>query len=109
MKGIFVANIKGIKWHRTQQEEDAIMINKPFALALMLIAGSAAAADTQTADASSEPAVTYEYGMSLDIKHVISTSQIPDSCKLEQATMVYEDSQGQVHTLNYKVMGGCLG
>ncbi|MFB4392237.1 MULTISPECIES: DUF2790 domain-containing protein [unclassified Pseudomonas] len=65
-----------------------------------------AAASTQTT--SSQPVVQYEYGMKLDIKRVINLSGVPETCQVEPATMTYEDHQGQVHTLQYRVMGeGC--
>lgn len=65
-----------------------------------------ASASTQTS--SSQPVVQYEYGMKLDIKRVIDLSGIPETCQVEPATMTYEDHQGQVHTLQYRVMGeGC--
>ena len=50
----------------------------------------------------------YHYGTQLDIARVVSLSNIPNVCEVVPATMVYEDSQGQRHTLEYQVMGdGC--
>ena len=35
-------------------------------------------------------------------------SEIPSVCEVVPAQMVYEDSQGKQHTLEYRVMGnGC--
>ena len=45
----------------------------------------------------------------LDIQHIVSTTPVPRSCQVEPATLVYLDSQGVTHTVNYKVMGTCEG
>jgi len=44
-----------------------------------------------------------------DIQHIVSITPVPGSCQVEPATMVYLDSQGVSHTLNYQVMGTCQG
>ncbi|MGQ7863427.1 DUF2790 domain-containing protein [Pseudomonas sp. 32A] len=44
-----------------------------------------------------------------DIQRVISLTPVPGSCQVEPATMVYLDSQGVSHTVNYQVMGTCQG
>ena len=50
----------------------------------------------------------YSYSSELDIAKVISMSEIPSVCEVVPAQMVYEDSQGKQHTLEYRVMGnGC--
>lgn len=50
----------------------------------------------------------YEYATRLDIKRVISLSDIPPVCEVVPATMTYEDHQGKVHVIEYRVMGqGC--
>ncbi|QKZ05144.1 MULTISPECIES: DUF2790 domain-containing protein [Pseudomonas] len=60
------------------------------------------------ASAHAEPAQTYAYGQKLDIARVIDAGDIPDVCTVVPVTMVYEDSQGQRHSLVYRVMGkGC--
>ncbi|MBB3104107.1 DUF2790 domain-containing protein [Azomonas macrocytogenes] len=52
----------------------------------------------------------YKYGMKLDIKRVISVSETPSACHPGPKWMVYEDSTGERHTLEYMVMGdGCNG
>ncbi|AYF90010.1 MULTISPECIES: DUF2790 domain-containing protein [unclassified Pseudomonas] len=52
----------------------------------------------------------YHYGMDLDIAQVLSHSEIPNVCKVVPAEMTYVDSEGEHHTLQYKVMGtGCHG
>lgn len=56
---------------------------------------------TATAQASESTAV-YHYGMPLDIARVLTMSE-PDTrlCDVVQASMVYLDSAGQQHTLQY--------
>lgn len=56
---------------------------------------------TATAQASESVAV-YHYGMPLDIDQVLTMSE-PDTrlCDVVQASMVYLDSAGQQHTLQY--------
>lgn len=52
----------------------------------------------------------YEYGMELDVARVIQPAEVPNTCGVEPVQMVYEDHQGQRHTLEYLVMGsGCSG
>ncbi|OOG14873.1 DUF2790 domain-containing protein [Pseudomonas sp. B21-040] len=51
---------------------------------------------------------TYTYATQLDIKRVISVSDVGDQCGPGPAQMTYEDSHGQQHVLQYQVMGtGC--
>ena len=45
----------------------------------------------------------------LDIQQIISSTAVPGSCQVEPATLVYLDSQGVSHTVNYTVMGTCQG
>ncbi len=61
------------------------------------------------ADQAVQPQVEkYSYGTKLDIAKVISLSKVADVCEVVPATMVYEDHQGQRHTVEYRVMGdGC--
>jgi hypothetical protein len=63
----------------------------------------------QNTTQSAPPAVQYDYSQKLDIKRVISMSDIPNNvCAPVQATMLYEDSKGQEHNMQYTVMGnGC--
>ncbi|NIL18245.1 DUF2790 domain-containing protein [Pseudomonas sp. AN3A02] len=44
-----------------------------------------------------------------DIQRIVSLTPVPGSCQVEPATMVYLDSQGVSHTVNYQVMGTCQG
>ena len=74
-------------------------------LAVALLAVSSFALADQATQADVEH---YSYGTKLDIAKVISLSKVPDVCEVVPATMVYEDHQGQRHTVEYRVMGdGC--
>ena len=81
-------------------------MKKLIALFLAGFATLAVAGETSTVkQPNAEP---YSYGANLDIARVISLSAIPKVCEVVPATMTYEDSQGQRHTLEYQVMGdGC--
>jgi len=72
--------------------------------------GTQALADDShaTTAASNPPVEIYTYGTTLDIQKIISVSDIADECGAVPKQMIYEDSQGQRHTLQYQVMGtGC--
>lgn len=77
---------------------------------LVLVLGSlcgAALAD-EAKDAEQIPVEQYSYSQHLDIARVISMSEVPNVCEVVPARMTYEDSQGQKHILEYRVMGnGC--
>ncbi|MCI0996885.1 DUF2790 domain-containing protein [Pseudomonas corrugata] len=61
--------------------------------------------DTQTAHITVEP---YRYSQHLDIAHIVSITQIPDSCDVVPAQMTYDDSKGDRHIMEYHVIGtGC--
>ena len=72
-----------------------------------------AVAEGQAVPASgpdSPDARRYDYSMDLDIAKVIRTDEIPDVCAVVPIQMVYEDSHGEQHTIEYNVMGrGCGG
>ncbi|MEE1923794.1 DUF2790 domain-containing protein [Pseudomonas sp. 148P] len=76
------------------------------AVALLAVSSFALA---EQAPATTQPAPEqYSYGADLDIAKVISLSKVPNVCEVVPATMVYEDHQGQRHTVEYRVMGdGC--
>ena len=78
-------------------------------LTALLLAGFATlavAGETSTVQPSAVE--HYSYGTKLDIARVVSLSTIPNVCEVVPATMTYEDSQGQRHTVEYQVMGdGC--
>lgn len=66
-------------------------------------------AGTQKIDPASIKYEEYNYSMHLDIKKVISMSNLGDSCTVVPATMVYENSKGEIKGLKYEAMGnGCM-
>ncbi|EJM83352.1 DUF2790 domain-containing protein [Pseudomonas sp. GM60] len=75
---------------------------KKILLVLSLLAGMSAQAHAE------ETAVAYEYGMKLDIVHVVSITPIADECGVVPVEMTYQDSTGATHILDYSVFGtGC--
>jgi hypothetical protein len=78
-------------------------------LTLAILGAPAFAGDnTSTAATTKAPVETYTYDTHLDIKRVISVSDVGDECGAVPAQMTYEDSHGQQHVLEYQVMGtGC--
>ncbi len=50
----------------------------------------------------------YKYGMKLDIAKVVSVTPSSSACGVVPARMTYEDPQGELHTIEYRVQGfGC--
>jgi len=49
----------------------------------------------------------YRYGMPLDIKKVVNVTPPIKSCDVVPSRMTYEDSAGQLKTIEYQVMGQC--
>ncbi len=78
-------------------------------LALSSVCLTAMADEVSTPVSSQSPPVEhYSYSSELDIAKVISISEVPSVCEVVPAQMVYEDSHGMQHTLEYRVMGnGC--
>ncbi|WP_153774611.1 DUF2790 domain-containing protein [Pseudomonas sp. MNR3A] len=78
---------------------------------LVLVLGSvcsAAMADDAATNAEQIPVEQYSYSQHLDIAKVLSMSEVPNVCEVVPARMTYEDSKGQKHILEYRVMGnGC--
>ncbi|NIF15934.1 DUF2790 domain-containing protein [Pantoea sp. Cy-639] len=75
-------------------------------LALGGFCGAALAGEAK--DAEQIPVEQYSYSQHLDIARVLSMSEVPNVCEVVPARMTYEDSQGQKHILEYRVMGnGC--
>ncbi|ADR59087.1 Type IIA topoisomerase subunit A [Pseudomonas sp. XWY-1] len=77
---------------------------------LVLVLGSlcGAAMAGEAKDAEQIPVEQYSYSQHLDIARVISMSEVPNVCEVVPARMTYEDSKGQTHILEYRVMGnGC--
>ncbi len=82
-------------------------------IALLLALGSIGAhahADGRgaTANPGKIPVETYSYSTKLDIKRVISMSEPASECAPVPVQMMYEDSSGKRHILEYLIMGtGC--
>ncbi|MDM3885382.1 DUF2790 domain-containing protein [Pseudomonas sp. BCRC 81390] len=77
---------------------------------LVLVLGSlcGAAMAGEAKEAEQIPVEQYNYSQHLDIARVISMSEVPNVCEVVPARMTYEDSKGQKHILEYRVMGnGC--
>ncbi|MPQ71697.1 MULTISPECIES: DUF2790 domain-containing protein [unclassified Pseudomonas] len=78
-------------------------------LALSSLCATAMADEIPTDVAShTVPVEEYTYSSHPDIQKVISMSEVPDVCEVVPARMIYEDSQGARHIMEYRVMGnGC--
>ncbi|MCI0912661.1 MULTISPECIES: DUF2790 domain-containing protein [Pseudomonas] len=79
------------------------------ALLVLVLGGLCSAAIAGEAkDVEQIPVEQYSYSQHLDIARVISMSEVPNVCEVVPARMTYEDSKGQKHILEYRVMGnGC--
>lgn len=76
-------------------------------LFLIMAVTASFSAYAQQAPASPD-AVSYDYGMHLDISQVVNIFPIADVCAPTLAQITYKDSKGEVHILGYSVMGtGC--
>lgn len=80
--------------------------------ALSMFSVYAAAAQPSAPSGASQPApvtVQYDYSQHLDIAKVVSITPVnPDSCGPVSANMVYVDSKGVTHSLEYTRLGnGC--
>ncbi|SDS28034.1 Protein of unknown function [Halopseudomonas litoralis] len=54
------------------------------------------------------PKVTqYQYGMKMDVAKVVNMTRVDSSCNVQPARMTYKDSNGNLHTLEYRKMGVC--
>ncbi|MGY4532573.1 hypothetical protein ACVW0Y_001697 [Pseudomonas sp. TE3786] len=77
----------------------ALIATAPFAFAQSVQAtNSKAGADI--------PTVQYEYGMELDVKKVLSLTDVSNVAGVVPVTMVYQDSQGRVQKVKYLELGG---
>jgi hypothetical protein len=79
------------------------------AVALASLTVSAMADNSNTVSNNQNPPVeVYSYSTHLDIAKVISTTAPGNVCGAVPVEMVYEDSTGQRHRMQYQVMGtGC--
>jgi hypothetical protein len=51
--------------------------------------------------------VEYKYGMTLDVAKVIFLSPDPRACKVLPQLMTYENSAGELNTLQYQMLSEC--
>ncbi|MCY1542386.1 hypothetical protein D9M68_781320 [compost metagenome] len=51
-------------------------------------------------------AVDYHYGMTLDVQKVIHITDNSDKVGVVPATIIFLDSQGMLHKVNYLELGG---
>ncbi len=88
-------------------------MSKVILIATLTVLPSLALATTPSAQDEFEQDMNfkqYTYGMELDIKRIIYISERPHSCSVAPMTMIYEDSAGEQHTLEYQAMGShCNG
>ncbi|UZE27972.1 DUF2790 domain-containing protein [Pseudomonas asplenii] len=83
---------------------------KLFAALVLSSLCATAMADEAATDVASQnlPVEEYTYSLHPDIQKVISISPTPEVCEVVPARIIYEDSQGHRHIMEYRVMGnGC--
>ncbi|MGF6092342.1 DUF2790 domain-containing protein [Pseudomonas sp. 18173] len=51
-------------------------------------------------------AVEYHYGMEIDVKRVLQRTDTSDKTGMVPVTLVYEDSEGEVHKIRFFEWGG---
>lgn len=73
---------------------------------LMHVALYIAASLLFSAQVAAQEVTVYQYGMKLDIKHVIDMTDTSNICGVTPSVMTYIDSQGNTHRLQYQVHGG---
>lgn len=79
-------------------------MNKSVVAILSVLAATSAFAKNDYRAEPFEP-VEYHYGMNLDVKRVISLTDTSDSTGVVPATLIYEDSQGQVKSIEFTEAG----
>jgi hypothetical protein len=85
---------------------------KPLAIAAFALLAATPFVFAQSAQhdnakaAANIPTVEYEYGMQLDVKKVLSLTDVSNVAGVVPVTMVYEDSHGQVQKVRYLELGG---
>ena len=52
------------------------------------------------------PVVEYHYGMDIDVQKVLHRTDTSDKTGVVPVTLVYEDSQGEVHKIRFLEWGG---
>lgn len=78
----------------------------PLTLAATLgIAGTAWAQSAPSQESEEVQAVDYHYGMSLDVQKVIHITDNSDKVGVVPATIIFLDSNGKLHKVNYLELG----
>lgn len=76
------------------------------ALAAVVTTGAFAQDGSDRSVGSNLPVETYKYGMKLDVQKVISETDVSNKSGVVPVTMVYQDSHGQVHKVQFLQQGG---
>ncbi|GAB6387611.1 DUF2790 domain-containing protein [Stutzerimonas marianensis] len=80
-------------------------MNKFFYVAVLsATVATSAFAKSDRSDEVADP-VKYHYGMNLDVERVISVTDTSDKAGVVPVTMVYEDSQGNVKSIEFSQVG----
>lgn len=77
-----------------------------FALTSVFAAGAFAQDGSDRNVANNLPVETYHYGMKLDVQKIISKTDVSNKSGAVPVTMVYQDSKGELHKLQYLQQGG---
>ncbi|WP_263263368.1 DUF2790 domain-containing protein [Pseudomonas sp. RIT-PI-S] len=76
------------------------------ALTAVFATGAFAQDGADRSVASNLPVETYQYGMKLDVQKVISKTDVTSKSGVVPVTMVYQDSKGNLHKIQYLQEGG---
>jgi hypothetical protein len=76
------------------------------ALASVFAVGAFAQDGASRSLVSNAPVESYHYGMKLDVQKVISETDVSNKSGVVPVTMVYQDSKGQVHKVQFLQQGG---
>lgn len=76
------------------------------ALTAVFATGAFAQDGADRAITSNLPVETYHYGMKLDVQKIISKTDVSTKRGVVPVTMVYQDSHGALHKLQYLELGG---
>ncbi|WP_313431487.1 DUF2790 domain-containing protein [Pseudomonas sp.] len=81
---------------------------KLLSILLLGCLGSVALADEQFTQATQVAVEPYRYAQHLDIAHVVAVTPVPDVCDVVPMQLTYDDSNGERHVMEYRIMGnGC--
>jgi hypothetical protein len=80
-----------------------------FALVALTAAFASGAYPQDGADRSridTLPVETYHYGMHMDVKTIVSKTDVSNTSGVVPVTLVYQDSKGRLHKVRYLQQGG---